>query len=377
MKQALAALLVLLFAATPAFPAEEDTWTSVGRIVAIGDVHGDFDQFVALLRSAGLIDARNRWTGGETHLVQTGDVLDRGPDSRKAMDLLMNLERQARRAGGFVHALIGNHEAMNLYGDLRYVSEGEYAAFRRRDSERIRATFYEQHVEELKQNPPPDGLPEFDDAYRQKWEAAHPLGYFEHRVAFGPKGEYGKWIRDHNAAVKINDTLFLHGGISPTYSIFSANHINIQIRAELQDFSKLMGGMSIDQEGPLWYRGLAQGDQGTFAGQVDALLRGYGVSRIVIGHTPTPGIVLPRFGGKVVLIDVGLAAYYGGGLSCLVIEGDRIYALHRGKPLSLEFSGGADLLAYLKQAAALELDSSRLAPLIENVEKRLAVPASP
>ena len=82
------------------------------RIVAVGDVHGGYEEFTAVLRMAGVIDAANRWTGGKTHLVQTGDIPDRGPDSRKAFDLLMTLEREAKKAGGQVHALIGNHEAM-------------------------------------------------------------------------------------------------------------------------------------------------------------------------------------------------------------------------------------------------------------------------
>ena len=92
-------------------------WTGVERTVAVGDVHGDYDQLAAVLKSAGLIDEQGNWSGGKTHLVQNGDVLDRGPDSRKAMDLLMRLEKQAAEAGGYVHALIGNHEAMNVYGD--------------------------------------------------------------------------------------------------------------------------------------------------------------------------------------------------------------------------------------------------------------------
>ena len=82
-----------------------------------------------MLASAGLIDGNGNWTGGKTHLVQTGDVVDRGPDSRAVMDLLMKLEKQAAAAGGAVHALIGNHEAMDVYGDLRYVSPGEFASY--------------------------------------------------------------------------------------------------------------------------------------------------------------------------------------------------------------------------------------------------------
>ena len=111
---------VLLLLGVPA-AAEKDTWTGVDRIIAIGDVHGDYEQFVKLLRSAGLIDDNEDWAGGRTHLVQTGDVPDRGAATRKVMDLLMKLEKQANKAKGYVHALIGNHEAMNMYGDLRYV----------------------------------------------------------------------------------------------------------------------------------------------------------------------------------------------------------------------------------------------------------------
>ena len=101
----------------------------VDRVVAVGDIHGDYEQFVKVLASAGLIDGNGNWTGGKTHLVQTGDILDRGPDSRAVMDLLIKLQQQAAQAGGGVHCLIGNHEAMNVYGDRRYVSPGEYAAF--------------------------------------------------------------------------------------------------------------------------------------------------------------------------------------------------------------------------------------------------------
>jgi hypothetical protein len=121
--------LALAFAAVPGSLQAKDEWDGVERIVAIGDLHGDYDQFVRLLRSAQLINAKDRWTGGKTHLVQTGDVPDRGPGTRRILDLLMRLEREPRKAGGYVHPLIGNHEAMNLYGDLRYVVAGEYEAF--------------------------------------------------------------------------------------------------------------------------------------------------------------------------------------------------------------------------------------------------------
>src|SRR6476469_7886853 len=85
----------------------QDNFQDVARIVAIGDVHGGFDEMVAVLRGVGVINEKNKWSGGKTQLVQTGDVVDRGSDSRKVMDLLMDLEKQARKAGGMVHPLLG------------------------------------------------------------------------------------------------------------------------------------------------------------------------------------------------------------------------------------------------------------------------------
>src|SRR3974390_863887 len=98
-------ILLLLLAAVQAI-AGQDTWTGVSRVVAVGDIHGDFKAFTEVLRSAGIIDTKGRWTGGATHLVQNGDILDRGSESRKVMDLLMSLEKEAAKAGGEVHALI-------------------------------------------------------------------------------------------------------------------------------------------------------------------------------------------------------------------------------------------------------------------------------
>lgn len=361
-------LLSLILLAPFHLAAQEDVWTGVERIVAIGDLHGDYDQFFTLLTQTGLVNKKGKWTGGKTHLVQTGDVPDRGPDTRKIMDLLMRLEKQARKDGGYVHALIGNHDAMNLYGDLRYTTPEEFAAFRTRDSERVREAFYEREIEQLKQSPPPEGLPEFNDEYRKQWEEKHPLGYFEHRFNFGPNGDYGKWIRGHNTVIKINETLFLHGGISPKYAASSIREINETVRKELEDFSLLKEGMTIDPEGPLWYRGLAQGDEQELEPHVEAVLAHYAAKLIVIGHTPTAGTVIPRFNGRVIMIDVGLSNAYGGRLACLVIEKDVPYALHRGKKLRLPTDSGPELLSYLKQAAALDPAPSPLEPLIRQLE---------
>ncbi len=353
--------------------APKDTWSGVERIVAVGDVHGDYEQFVRTLRAAGIIDQTNKWIGGKTHLVQTGDVPHRGPDSRKAMDLLMRLEKQAKKAKGFVHALIANHEAMNVYGDLRYVHPGEYEAFRDMNSSELRDSYYENHVERLERTPPPEGLPKFDLTYKEKWFRDRPLGFFEHRLQFARDGKYGKWIRKHNAITRINDILFVHGGIAPNYVPLTIADINNRVRSELEDFSTLSGGIVIDPEGPLWYRGLAQHDEESEEPHLQALLNHHGAKRIVMGHTMIAKAVMPRFGGRAIFIDVGMSAFYGGPPACLLIEGDKLFAIHRGKKLPLPTTDSPkDLLAYLKEVAALDPAPSPLAKNIDWLEAKVA-----
>jgi hypothetical protein len=354
MLRALSPLLLLL--AWP--PAGDDIITGVERVVAVGDVHGDYDQFVTVLRSAGLLDGRLKWAGGKTHLVQTGDVLDRGADSRKAMDLLMRLETEAREAGGAVHCLIGNHEAMNLYGDLRYLSPGEIAAFRDENSEKARDEFFQEHRKELERS---GKVPKLDDAYRKRWDADVPLGFAEHRRAFEPQGTYGKWIRTHHAVLQIDGTLFLHGGISPKYADAGVHAINERVRAELQDFSKLEGGIVQDPNGPLWYRGLAQGEEPLLEAHVRKVLANYKVERITVGHTYTDGAVASRFGGRVLVIDVGLSRFYDpqGRTACLVIEKGKPFSLHRGKRVELPEDADRDQKRYREETGALDREARK------------------
>jgi hypothetical protein len=351
--------------------AGAQTWNNVERVVAVGDVHGDYDQFITLLRQAGLIDGQNRWAGGKTHLVQTGDVPDRGPDTRKAIDLLMELEKQARRAGGRVHALIGNHDAMMVYGDLRYTTPEEFEAFRTPESEELRQRYYQSVLE---RDPHAAASAQTDEkAFRAQWEAEHPLGWVEHRLAYAPAGKYGKWIREHDAVIQINDTIFLHGGISPKYSAMALKDINKAIQDELKDVTKLDGGVAVDQDGPLWYRGLASAEESAEAANVDAVLRTHGAKRIVIGHTVTEGTVMPRFGGRVLMIDAGMSEIYGSRQACLILENGKAYALHRGAKIEIPSGDAEEIAQYLREASALDPPPSPLLNAIESLETPVAV----
>ena len=279
----LAAASLSLGAAAPA-GAQQDTWTGVRRIVAVGDVHGDHDQFLKVLRAAGVVDKAANWAAGKTHLVQVGDVLDRGPDSRKAMDLLMKLERQAAKAGGAVHPLIGNHEAMILLDDWRYLHPDEPKAF--------------------------GGIEKF-------------------RQAMGPRGKYGRWIRTHNTAVLINGLLFVHAGITPACARLSLRQINDTVRRELR--KKNVMGIASNPFGPLWTRSLALGAEARVAPRLAAVLKRYGATHMVIGHSvETEGIDV-RAGGGLIRIDVGMSACYGGPAACLVVENRTFYEVRHGR----------------------------------------------
>jgi hypothetical protein len=349
-------LLIVLAVFTPSAVSAQDTFDGVPRIVAVGDVHGAYDEFVSVLRQAGVVDARHRWSGGRTHLVQTGDVVDRGADSRKVLDLLMALEKQAARAGGRVHALIGNHEVMNIVGDLRDVSEGEFAAFRSANAEALRDRAYELLAEPARRD---------DPAYRRQWEQTHPLGWVEHRQAFGDKGVYGKWIRGHNVAVRINGILFVHGGISPKALDLTIGQINDRVRRELADLSLLEGGLANDADGPLWYRGLATAPEAAIEAHVAQASKVYGVRHFVVGHTVVAPAIVPRLNGSVVTVDVGLSPAYGGPPAALVVDNGRWAALHRGQLIDLP--RGGELRAYLEKAASLDPAPSPILKVIDEL----------
>jgi hypothetical protein len=324
---ALAALLALLLLAGTGSAAPP------ARVVAIGDVHGGYEPFVRLLAATGLTDAAGHWTGGRATLVQLGDAIDRGPDDRRVLDLLMNLERQAKRAGGRSISLLGNHEIMNLLGDWRYVAPESIASFG---------------------------------------------GAAERRAAFAPRGHFGRWLRQRPALVKLGDLVLLHGGVSPALAPLRLRGIAARAPRELgrvdaarrravedgllaadADFDALMAAnlpALLDYpswtlghiDGPFWFRGYAEWSDAELAAQIPGILERLGARQIVVGHTPQlPAAIRVRAGGRVFLIDTGMldgASYPGGAPIALEIAAGRFSAidasgkralLHEGAPAKL------------------------------------------
>lgn len=322
---------LLLLAALAALPAAAQ---APPRIVAVGDLHGDYQAWTEIARAAGLVDAEGHWAGGRATLVQLGDVTDRGPDSLKIIRSLQQLAGEAAAAGGQVVVLLGNHEAMNLVGDLRYVTAGEFAAFADRQSVARRELVYARERRKLEAAARARGRSALPSQVRDEWLARTPLGWVEHRSAWAPTGEIGKWAMRNPAVLKIGDTLFAHGGISAEYAKYSLDAINRRAASAMKSADDSDSSILNDPLGPLWYRGLvlrdrdAQGRRGGSPGSMDAELRevlaAYGAQRMVIAHTPTlTGIGITN-GGKLIRIDTGISRYYGGPLTWIEIIGPKV-----------------------------------------------------
>jgi hypothetical protein len=364
------ALAFLLLAAAAQAPESE-------TVVAVGDIHGNLEGLVSILAKTGLIDEARHWSGGRATLVQTGDFLDRGPKSRAVMDLLMTLQNEARRSGGAVRISLGNHEFMNLVGDLQDVVPADYAAFADTRSEQRRKTAFQNFSEQQKERQ--------RSVDESEWMESHPPGFIEHREAFGPEGRYGRWLRSLPVVNVVGDSIFLHGGIHPELANLTADGINSSVSAEVQAFDQfrrymidsklafpyytlieligvaeaeaaalqarppsvltraesrrlqaldrflqLNGWLSFHPNGPLWFRGFERWQEAEGQSHMDRLTAVFGVKRFVVGHSPQRGEIRRRFGGKAFLIDTGMlsTSYPGGRPSALEISKVGIRAIY-------------------------------------------------
>ena len=364
-------VLILLLLSNLAYAGareiDEYRWEGVERIVAIGDIHGDYENYLEVLRIAGLIDKKGKWSGGKTHMVQTGDIPDRGPDTIKIIEHISKLAKQAKKKGGRVHSLIGNHEAMNMYGDLRYVHPGEFKAFVNRNSAALRDRYFEVYIQnQAAQNP--EAFAALPENYREQWNQKFPLGWVEHRQAWdpawNPEGKMSNWVLERKVSIKINDAIFLHGGISGHYCQNSLESITDKAVASLGHYDPKNPGIIEDEFGPLWYRGLSGEEPHALSDTVDAILDFQGVRHIVVGHTPTRGVIWPRYDSKVVMIDAGISRSYGGYLAYLEITPDGLFAGYRGGKLPLP-SSDEELVAYLEKVIETQPDNPYLQERLE------------
>ena len=272
------------------------------RLVAIGDLHGDLDAARRALRLAGAIDANDAWIGGKLVVVQTGDLLDRGDDDRKILDLTERLKKEAKAAGGELVAMNGNHEIMNAQADFRYVTPGGFSAFS-------------------------DIPSRSDDAVTGKPTDPTSRGRVN---AFAPGGTYAKILADRPEIARVGDSIFVHGGVLPKHVRAGLDMINTQTREWLLGERRKLPKEIEAEDGPLWTRMYSAAPGKEECATLNETLTLLNAKRMVMGHTPQKPGIAPACDGKAWRIDTGMSKFYEGKVEVLEIKGDAVTVLKDG-----------------------------------------------
>jgi hypothetical protein len=357
------------------------------RIIAIGDIHGSIDGFKSILKVTGLIDGNNKWIGGRTQLIQTGDYMDRGEGTRQVLDLLMALEGPAKDAGGRAFAVLGNHEVMNLIGETRDATREIFATFADANSEKRRQEAWEDYAKLAKSKQDKgEPVPTVYAQTREAWLTTHPPGFVEYKEALSARGKYGAWLRGKPIVTTVAGNIFMHAGIPPDNAPATLEEMNTQVRDEIkrldrfvdrlielklatrdftlqevlqvasgeiglanariaaakeqgkepdrdklnvpllleaQEVMKIDAWASINPEGPLWYRGLSTVPDDPTGAPFAALLTKYGAKRFVTGHTPQQGRAI--------------TVRFGG--RAVLIDTGMLTSVYKGRASALEIDG--------------------------------------
>ena len=337
-RRALFFFLPFAFLALPAASYAEQIpweWSGIERIVVIGDLHGDYDNFIKILKGTGIVDPELHWAAEKTHLVQTGDIMDRYDDARKILDLLIRLEKEAAEAGGMVHVLLGNHEEMNLTGvvfsgNLDYVTLDQFISFLPERYRKHQEDVLAKKIQTLRARHP---RTKPDNAMSEFWNSLKNDSSAQKLYVIHFNEVYGPWLHRLNVAIKINDVIFVHGGISEKYSQWGLREINDRYRMELTDICRALRNSAPPRifqpsivyrgDSPLWYRELATVPEADLQEEVDAILANLGAKTMIIAHTPTIPRTqsdMRRFGGKVWIVDTGISRVYRGKATALIIQ---------------------------------------------------------
>ena len=249
------------------------------RIIAIGDLHGDWTATLKSLKKAGVINNNMRWIGGDTIVVQIGDQVDKGGRGEvnndehselKIINFLDKLHKEATRTMGAVYSLLGNHEIMNVMGDFTYVS--------------------------------PKGM--------------KGMGGSKKRYnRFRPGGDVAKKLAKRNIIMKIGSWVFVHGGILPKYAKkHSINDINLIMRMYLMGHVRIgqtsvFHQLFLNNDSLLWNR--------TFSGDrvnckvLYSSLQLLDAKYMVVGHTPQENGINSRCKNRIWRIDSMMSEAFG------------------------------------------------------------------
>ncbi len=269
---------------------EPSVWPAADKILALSDIEGEFDNFRYMLIAAHVMDSLYNWTFGNGLLVICGDLFDRGHDVAAELWLLYKLEEEAKASGGYVHTILGNHDIMNLSGDIRFVQP--------------------RYIENAK-----------------------IIGK-DYMDLYNKNSELGRWLRSKNIIEKIGDNLCLHGGISPKilkigWTIAKINYncrpfYDLSEHPEKFTDTTVLAFFDEDNISPFWYRGYFTEPKAS-QGLVDSTLAFYQCRQIIVGHDIIDNVGA-FYEDKVYGIDVN---EHLGNTQGLLIESGKFYKVDR------------------------------------------------
>lgn len=294
------------------------------RIIAVGDLHGDLPKARWALNMAGVLssDGRDLWTGGETVLVQLGDILDRGEDEIAILSLLRSLDMQARAEGGAVFQVNGNHETMNVEGDFRYVDSGGFDE----------CTDFLEYLHECDHNWEEPFVNWIslsarwkEDRQKSQWGpwnlVKRQRGVIARSALLQPGGPLARELARHPVVLKVNDWVFCHGGLLPHHVGYGIERMNAEVSRWMlgereRDATPPMPFIATrGYDSVVWNR-LYSRDSSDFedfqSNQIQTILQetlqAVGAKAMVVGHTPQTAGVNCEYGCSIWRVDVGMSS---------------------------------------------------------------------
>lgn len=269
--------------------------TATGRVLSIGDIHGDIQKALACLKIGGVIDeqdGRITWVGGDTTVVQLGDVLDRGDAEISTILLLRELDKQAREHGGAVYMLNGNHESLNVAGDFRYVTPGAFL-------ESAMAAGLTDKKD----------LANKEAVLKARWSLYKPGGVMAKELSRNP-----------TVLVVNKELVFAHGGLLPHHVAYGIQRINDEVAAWMKGADCSDGSAPSppftamgDSNSVMWNRTFGKErcspyDRIHMKMQLDSTLQQLGAKAMIVGHTPQMSGLNAECNGRIWRVDVGMSS---------------------------------------------------------------------
>jgi len=288
------------------------------------------------------MDSKGDWIGGETIVVQMGDILDRGPDEADCISRLLDLKYQAQAAGGDVISLLGNHEIMNADLDFRYVEPLGWLG-------------WDEHSGDssISKAPGWDKIPQF---MKNRIES----------LSLG-EGNLALALAQMPVVITVGPSVFVHGGLVPEVVLYGLPKLNAETARWLKGEEDQKPSMlehyrfhrlpASEEMSPVWHRdfGKLDGCDPDILAIADASMRLLGVKRMIIGHTPqVEGInyVSTADGREVWRVDTGMSAgIIEGKIECLEITKNPKTGAERVRVLGTEGKLPAEARCLAQQAA--------------------------